>query len=109
MNDRVPAQELTRLFFSCVFVGTVAHIAGKNSHTLHLSGVFLGNVPVLVRAQLQLDESEGVVLKVRQVCIFWFLDKENLRVTRNYVSDFPQLVVRSDDIDVSELVTECIQ
>lgn len=66
----------------CDGTGTVAHIAGKNSHTLHLSGVFLGNVPVLVRAQLQLDESEGVVLK---------------------------LVVRSDDIDVSELVTECIQ
>lgn len=55
----------------------------KKSHTLHLGGMFLGNVQVLVRAQLQLDEgSNGVILKI---------------------------AVRSEDKDISQLVAECIQ
>jgi coatomer protein complex subunit gamma len=54
----------------------------RRSHTLHLSGVFVGNVTVLVRAQLQMDESGGVVLK---------------------------LAVRSEDAEVSQVVAGCIQ
>jgi len=54
----------------------------KRTHTLHLSGVFVGNVPVLVRAQLQMDDaSSGVVLK---------------------------MAVRSQSKDISTLVAECI-
>ncbi len=59
----------------------------KKPHVLHLSGVFVGNVPVLVRAQLQLEEAgngsiSGVVLK---------------------------MAVRSQNKDVSQLVAECIR
>lgn len=54
----------------------------RKPHVLHLSGVFLGNVPVLVRAQLQLDDSSGVVLK---------------------------MAVRSQSQDISQLVAECIR
>lgn len=53
----------------------------KRVHTLHLSGVFVGNVPVLVRSMLQLDDAVGVVLK---------------------------LAIRSPNPDVSRLVSECI-
>jgi coatomer subunit gamma len=56
--------------------------ASKKSHTLHLSGKFIGNTTVLVRAQLQLDETNGVVLK---------------------------MAVRSESQDISTLVAECIQ
>jgi coatomer protein complex subunit gamma len=56
--------------------------ASKKSHTLHLSGMFIGNTTVLVRAQLQLDEANGVVLK---------------------------MAVRSESQDISTLVAECIQ
>jgi len=59
----------------------------KKPHVLHLSGVFIGNIPVLVRAQLQLDEAPngsvtGVVLK---------------------------MAVRSQSKEISQLVAECIQ
>lgn len=54
----------------------------KRTHTLHLSGVFIGNCPVLVRAQLQMDESSGVVLKI---------------------------AVRSPNKEISQLVAECIR
>lgn len=37
---------------------------GATTHNLHLSGVFVGNRQVLVRAQLQLDPATGMVLKV---------------------------------------------
>lgn len=53
----------------------------KRVHTLHLSGVFLGNVHVLARAMLQLDDAEGVVLK---------------------------LGVRSEDVNISRIVADCI-
>ena len=36
----------------------------KRVHTLHLSGVFMGGVSVLARAQLQIDETAGVILKI---------------------------------------------
>jgi coatomer protein complex subunit gamma len=64
--------------------GTVsAADEAKKPHTLHLAGVFVGNVPVLVRAQVQLDETgAGVVLK---------------------------MAVRSQDKDVSQTVAECIR
>lgn len=64
--------------------GTVSPdvVATKKPHILHLSGVFLGNVPVLVRAQLQLDDASGVVLK---------------------------MAVRSQQQEVSQLVAECIR
>lgn len=54
----------------------------KKPHILHLSGVFLGNLHVLARAQLQLSETSGVVLK---------------------------MAVRSPDMDVSQMVADCIQ
>lgn len=67
----------------CDNTGTVTEVSIKNkSHTLHLSGMFLGNVTVLVRAQLQLDESVGgVVLKI---------------------------AVRSEKKEISVVVAECI-
>jgi coatomer protein complex subunit gamma len=54
----------------------------KKPHILHLSGVFLGNIQVLARAHLQLNETNSVVLKI---------------------------AVRSGDKDVSQLVADCIQ
>jgi coatomer subunit gamma len=55
----------------------------KKPHTLHMSGVFVGNVPVLVRAQIQMDEGGGgVVLK---------------------------MAVRSQSREVSQIVAECIR
>lgn len=56
--------------------------SGKRSHTLHMSGMFLGNVSVLVRAQLQINDSGSVILK---------------------------LAVRSEDASISEVVVGCIQ
>ncbi len=56
-------------------------IGARKPHVLHMSGVFVGNIPVLVRAQLQLDDATGVVLK---------------------------LAVRSQSQDISQLVAECI-
>lgn len=68
----------------CDNTGTVTDTSVKNkSHTLHLSGMFVGNVTVLVRAQLQLDDAVGgVVLKI---------------------------AVRSESKDISTLVAECIR
>ncbi len=57
-------------------------ISMKKPHVVHLAGVFMGNIPVLVRAQLQLDESSGVILK---------------------------MAVRSQDEAISQLVAECIR
>jgi len=57
-------------------------IASKKPHILHLSGVFVGNVTVLVRAQLQMDDVAGVVLK---------------------------MAVRSSDKLISQMVAECIR
>lgn len=57
-------------------------LASRKPHVLHLSGIFLGNCPVLARAQLQFDESSGVVLK---------------------------MAVRCKDKDVSQIVAECIR
>jgi coatomer protein complex subunit gamma len=54
----------------------------KKPHILHLSGVFVGNVAVLVRAQLQVDDASGVVLK---------------------------MAVRSQNKEISQLVAECIR
>ena len=54
----------------------------RRTHTLHLSGKFVGDVAVLARAQLQTDETAGsTVLK---------------------------LAVRSNDKSTSQLVAECI-
>lgn len=36
----------------------------KKDHELHLCGIFVGNVPVLVRAQLNVDPQSGCILKV---------------------------------------------
>lgn len=68
----------------CDNTGTVTELSMKNkSHTLHLSGMFLGNITVLVRAQLQLDDSVGgVVLKI---------------------------AVRSEKREISTMVAECIR
>ena len=61
--------------------GNVSLDSDKRSHTLHLSGLFLGNVTVLARAGVQLDDTAGVVLKI---------------------------AIRSSSPDVSQLVSECI-
>jgi coatomer protein complex subunit gamma len=61
--------------------GNVNLADGKRTHTLHLSGVFLGNVSVLVRAGLQLDDTAGVVLK---------------------------MAIRSANPEISQAVAECI-
>jgi len=54
-------------------------------HTLHLCGVFVGNIPVLVRAQLGMTKTEeetiGCILKI---------------------------AVRSNDPDVSRTIADCI-
>uniref|UniRef100_A0A6U1MSQ3 Coatomer subunit gamma n=1 Tax=Fibrocapsa japonica TaxID=94617 RepID=A0A6U1MSQ3_9STRA len=55
--------------------------APPTSHQLHLSGVFVGNIPVLVRCLLQMDPSAGCVLKI---------------------------AVRSDDPSTSQTVANCI-
>lgn len=56
----------------------------KRSHTLHLSGIFVGNVPVLVRALLTLDESN-----TNQIVLM--------------------MAIRCASADVSKLVAECIR
>lgn len=56
--------------------------AGATTHNLHLSGVFVGNKQVLVRAQLQLDQQAGMVLKI---------------------------AVRSEDLELSQMVADCIK
>ena len=56
--------------------------AAKRTHTLHLSGKFVGGIEVLARAQIQSDEASGAILK---------------------------LAVRSADPTVSQLVSECIR
>lgn len=61
---------------------TAVMTPGETKHTLHCSGVFLGGLTVLARAQVQLDESAGgVVLK---------------------------LAVRSESQEISELVANSI-
>jgi coatomer protein complex subunit gamma len=37
---------------------------GETKHTLHCSGVFIGGINVLARAQVQLDSEAGVLLKI---------------------------------------------
>ena len=67
----------------CDNTGVIAaNDMSKKSHTLHMSGMFIGNITVLVRAQLQLDEANGVILK---------------------------MAVRSESQEISTLVAECIQ
>ena len=67
----------------CDNTGVIAaNDMSKKSHTLHMSGMFIGNITVLVRAQLQLDEASGVILK---------------------------MAVRSESQEISTLVAECIQ
>jgi hypothetical protein len=55
----------------------------KRTHTLHLSGKFIGDINILARAQLQSDESAGSILL--------------------------KLAVRSPDKAISQLVSECIR
>jgi len=62
-------------------ISTSDESSKKGIHTIHLSGIFIGNVQVLVRAMLQLDEKVGVVLKIG---------------------------VRSNDETISRLVADCI-
>lgn len=58
----------------------VVKSSGK-AHMLHLSGVFVGGVNVLARAQVGMDAKGGVVLKI---------------------------AVRSEDKDISRVVADCI-
>jgi coatomer protein complex subunit gamma len=66
----------------CVCVCCQGSTESRKPHILHLSGLFLGKVSVLVRAQLQMDDVSGVVLK---------------------------MAVRSQFKAVSALVAECIR
>jgi coatomer protein complex subunit gamma len=50
-------------------------------HTLHLSGCFAGNLDILARAQLQVEDKLGCILKI---------------------------AVRSPQLEVSELISDCI-
>jgi coatomer protein complex subunit gamma len=54
----------------------------KGQHSINLAGVFVGGVRVLARAQLQLDEQTGCILK---------------------------LAVRSPSLEVSRLIADCIK
>jgi coatomer protein complex subunit gamma len=51
-------------------------------HSLHLSGIFTGNIRVLVRAQLHIDEKAGCILK---------------------------MAVRSSVLEISQIVVDCIK
>jgi coatomer protein complex subunit gamma len=53
----------------------------KRQHSLHLSGTFVGNVPILARVKLQMDDASGVILKI---------------------------AVRSPSKDISQLICNCI-
>ena len=53
----------------------------KRQHSLHLSGVFVGNVMILARVKLQMDDASGVILKI---------------------------AVRSPDKETSQLICNCI-
>lgn len=50
-------------------------------HTLHLSGCFAGNLDILARAQVQVEDKSGCILKI---------------------------AVRSPQLEVSQLVSDCI-
>ena len=65
-------------------VASASDSGPKRTHTLHLSGMFVGQVPVLVRAQLTMEEGSAgsVVLK---------------------------MAVRSQSKETSQLVAECIR
>jgi len=65
----------------CDGTSTVKSGTGK-PHMLHLSGVFVGGSTVLARAQIIMDGSAGVVLKI---------------------------AVRSEDVKLSRLVADCIR
>lgn len=53
----------------------------KRQHSLHLSGVFIGNITILARVKLQMDDATGVILKI---------------------------AVRSQDKETSQLICNCI-
>lgn len=119
-------------------------IPGATTHNLHLSGVFVGNKQVLVRAQLQLDPQAGMVLKVRTEgdwigfgwmvsslffsSLFFFSLSLALCVYRIahcvcgcvfctcvvciYTYHHPppfQIAVRSEYVDLSQMVADCIR
>jgi len=67
---------------ACDGTATIKPNAGGKPHMLHLSGVFVGGKSVLARAQIGLEKSGGVILKI---------------------------AVRSEDEGVSQLVADCIQ
>jgi len=51
-------------------------------HTLHLSGMFIGEIRVMARAQIRIDANSGCVLK---------------------------LAIRSDVLEVAKLVADCVK
>ncbi|KAJ6365117.1 hypothetical protein OIU76_029980 [Salix suchowensis] len=56
---------LSSTFLACSLVrGTEAVAANSRSHTCLLSGVFLGNVRVLVRLQFGIEGSRDVAMKL---------------------------------------------
>jgi len=65
----------------CDGTGTLKANAGAKPHMLHMSGVFIGGISTLARAQLTMQGDSGVVLKI---------------------------AVRSDDPNVPRMVADCI-
>lgn len=80
LDEAVAAVEDFLGMQTCDGTGSVS--SGKREHALHLCGIFVGNVPVLVRAQLNVDPQAGCILKI---------------------------AVRSDQPDISRVVADCIQ
>jgi len=67
---------------ACDGTATIKPNSAGKPHMLHLSGVFVGGKSVLARAQIGLEKSGGVILKI---------------------------AVRSEEEGVSQLVADCIQ
>jgi len=67
---------------ACDGTAVIKPNSGGKPHMLHLSGVFVGGMSVLARAQVGVEKSGGVVLKI---------------------------AVRSDDEAVSRVVADCIR
>ena len=66
---------------ACDGTATIKPNSGGKPHMLHLSGVFVGGKHVLARAQIGMEKSGGVVLKI---------------------------AVRSEEEAVSRMIVDCI-
>ena len=73
-------------------------------HNLYLSGTFGGNCKVLARCQVSLASSgDGTILKVRPISL---LPSPLLRIDFRALT---QVAVRSENPEVSQMMSECIR